>query len=387
MTRRDLLRLIALALAGLAWRAPIWWLGPLVALILPLWVPLTKNKRDRFILAVVYFAAGSFGLIPGSGVFFGHGATSFLLGAVLWAGSSALLALPWVFADARRPWTIIAAIGLDAIPPLGLFGWLSPLTAAGIFWPCTGYLGIIFLMTGIVTTHHFLISDGKSKISIFLLSGIFLFSISSNSGIGISGNSKNIPEIKKVDTYVGKFPKNILSVISRNKKIIDAGLRNSGNSIILFPETIAVWQAGTAYQYENSVPTGQTWLIGATTEKGGKKADSIIIIRYGMPSQIIFRAAFPVPVSMWHPWRKGGYIATWREPIKKIAGIKMAAIICYDQLLVWPWLEIMPGRPKIILLPRNEWWAKGTGIPVIQKNTAAAFSRLIGAKEITATNW
>ena len=337
--------------------------------------------------AGVYFASGSFGLIPGSGVFFGHGATSYLLGAALWVVSSALLALPWVFADARRPWTIIAAIGLDAIPPIGLFGWLSPLTAAGIFWPGTGYFGIIFLMTGILSAHHFFNSDGKSKISIFLLGGIFLFSISSNSGIWISGNSKNIPEIKKVDTYVGKFPKNIMSVISRNKKIIEAGLRNSGNSIILFPETIAVWQAGTAYQYGNSVPPGQTWLIGATTEKDGKKADSIVIVRHGMPSRIIFRAAFPVPVSMWHPWKKRGYIATWREPIKKIAGIKMAAIICYDQLLVWPWLEIMPGRPEIILLPRNEWWAEGTGIPVIQKNTAAAFSRLIGAKEITATNW
>ena len=82
-----------------------------------------------------------------------------------------------------------------------------------------------------------------------------------------------------------------------------------------------------------------------------------------------------------------GHGATWSEPVKTIDGVKVASVICYDQLLVWPWLEVMAGNTQLVITPRNDWWASGTGIPRIQRDTSIAFSRLIGAREITATNW
>lgn len=96
-------------IAGLAWRAPVWWLGPVSALVLPVGVPLMRDRRSRFIASALYFGAGSFGLVPGAGVFFGHGPTSYILGAVLWIGSAALLAAPWILSDAKKPWTILLA--------------------------------------------------------------------------------------------------------------------------------------------------------------------------------------------------------------------------------------------------------------------------------------
>jgi len=81
-----------------------------------------------------------------------------------------------------------------------------------------------------------------------------------------------------------------------------------------------------------------------------------------------------------------GYRAYWWEPVRRIEGVRAWASICYDQLLPFVWLEAVIQHPDVILLTNNEWWAKGTGIPTIQRNTAWAWGRLIGVPEIEGEN-
>ncbi|WP_158005001.1 nitrilase-related carbon-nitrogen hydrolase [Acidiphilium sp. PM] len=331
-------------------------------------------------LVTLYFLSASAGLVPGAGVFFGHGATSYILGLALWLGSSLILAAPWMWADTEKPWTIIVALVIDAVPPIGLFGWVSPITAAGILFPGSGVIGIVLLFAWIVSFHWYLNDAGSRTYQAILIASLVL-----NSSTGFNKNIAPL-HFSAVNTNLGPQPENPVSVISRNSKVI-AAARADKSKIVVLPETVATWLPGTAAQYAASVPPGRTWLVGATTQKNGSLWDSVVGVRRGKPSNTLFRAAFPVPVSMWHPWKTGGYGATWDEPVKTIDGVKVASVICYDQLLVWPWLEVMVGNPQLIITPRNDWWARGTGIPRIQRDTSIAFSRLIGAREITATNW
>ena len=366
--------------AGLAWLTPWWLVGPIFSLILPIFGPLTKSKRDRFVLVTLYFLSASVGLVPGAGVFFGHGATSYILGLAFWLGSSLILAAPWMWADTEKPWTIIVALVIDAVPPIGLFGWVSPIAAAGILFPGSGVIGIMLFFAGIVSLHLYLNDAGSRTYKAILIASLVL-------NISTSLNKNIAPlHFSSVDTHLGPQPENPVEVISRNGRVI-AAARADKDKIVVLPETVATWLPGTAAQYAASVPPGLTWLVGATTRKNGLLWDSVVEVRHGKPSRTIFSAAFPVPVSMWHPWKSGGYGAAWSEPVKTIDGVKVASVICYDQLLVWPWLEVMAGNPQLVITPRNDWWARGTGIPRIQMDTSMSFSRLIGAREITSTNW
>lgn len=362
--------------AGLAWMAPIWWLGPLASLAVPLVVPTVKRKSHKFFLSLSYFAAGSIGLVPGSGVFFGAGPASYALGVAFWVSSATMLALPWVCADARKPWTVLAALAIDALPPIGLFGWLSPLAAAGVLWPGLGAFGVAALLAMIWAWHGRRYGWAK-----YVLGGLAVLAVTA------LGSPESPPtNIAAINTHFGKLPANPLAQIVRNQAIISIADRSPARIVVL-PETLVNWLPGTAAQFQAAVPAGKTWLIGATTfKRGGTLADSIVELHHDRPPSTLFDAALPVPVSMWHPWSNGGYEAVWREPVHQIDGKRATAVICYDQLLAWPWLEVSVNHPAVILATQNEWWAHGTGIPVIQQNTAQAWARLIGARVLVATN-
>ncbi len=362
--------------AGLAWMAPIWWLGPLASLAVPLVVPTVKRKSHKFFLSLSYFAAGSIGLVPGSGVFFGAGPASYALGAAFWMSSAALLALPWAWSRAQKPWTVLAALAIDALPPIGLFGWLSPLAAAGVLWPGLGVFGVAALLLMIWAWH-----ERRYGWARYVLGGLAVLAVTA-----LGSSAPPSTNIAAINTHFGKLPASPMAQIDRNAQIIAMAAKSPARVVVL-PETLVNWLPGTAAQFQAAIPSGKTWLVGATTiRRGGEMADSIVEVRHNRPPRTVFNAALPVPVSMWHPWKNGGYKAVWREPARQIDGNRTTAVICYDQLLVWPWLEVSVNRPAVILATQNEWWARGTGIPVIQQNTARSWARLIDARVILATN-
>ncbi len=224
-----------------------------------------------------------------------------------------LLALPWIWAD--RWWRVILAVLLDALPPLGLFGWLSPLTAAGILYPGLGMMGLIVTLAvigGIGTTHYKML--GAMMLAAILANLLILFSHQPSIPPGWIG----------VETHAGPVPENPLAQIQRNAQVIASAARESrGYDHVILPETVAGdWLPGTAMQYQNAIPRGQHWLVGAVLWADNTKWDVLLPVdahgRTGKERAI--KAAFPVPVSMWHPWAAGGYAAAWWEPVREIWG-------------------------------------------------------------------
>ena len=207
-----------------------------------------------------------------------------------------------------------------------------------------------------------------------------------------------------VDLHLGPITRNIMADMARNQEWISQTQAKAGHhTVVLLPETLLTWWAGNAAEVQSAVPQGQTWLVGASVPVGpALLADGIEEVRGGVvdgkgkPGHLIFVSPFPVPVSMWHPWYQGhgyvrtdgvGYEASWWEPVRKVDGVRAWASICYDQLIPWVWMEGVVQHPQVVLLTNNEWWARGTGIPEIQRATAWAWTRLIGSPVIDAKNW
>ncbi len=424
MSLRFPLSVLLTALCGASWMLPVHWIGPLLSLIFVLLVPLQTRRRFRYLVALSYYTAGSVGLLRGVAVFFDAHAPMWE-GAFLWLGSAALLSAGWAFAD--QPWKALIVLLFDAlIPPLAFFDWLSPLSSAGALFPDMGLaglaaLGTLFLIVddlGIYKRHLMVLGTFEIRLQWGMVATLAGIAILAN---GLAAQSRNAPQGCRlhscrlqgwlgVDLDVGEARQSILTNQARHTAIVRetlATLRtHKGVRVVLLPESLETDWAGNIWAIQRAIPRGQTWLVGMNVpRKPGLVTDSIVALqaaalpaaalRHEGPPQILFSSAFPVPVSMWHPWSRGtgytestnvGYSAAWWTPARKIEGRRTWASICYDQLLPFVWIEGVLQNPQVVLLTNNEWWAQGTGIPVIQRNTAWAWARLIGAPAIEAEN-
>ena len=100
--------------------------------------------------------------------------------------------------------------------------------------------------------------------------------------------------------------------------------------------------------------------------------DNVLVAITGRWQVILYRERMPVPVSMWQPWlglvgRSGGARAHFfANPIVAVRRRRIAPLICYEQLIVWPVLQSMLHEPDIIVAGGNGWWTTGTSIVAIQ---------------------
>ncbi|OYW97558.1 MAG: conjugal transfer protein TraB, partial [Rhizobiales bacterium 32-66-8] len=74
------------------------------------------------------------------------------------------------------------------------------------------------------------------------------------------------------------------------------------------------------------------------------------------------------------------------NPTVELAGRRIAPLICYEQLVVWPILQSMLHRPDAIVATGNGWWTVGTSIIDIQNASTIAWARLFDVPLVTAFN-
>lgn len=120
-----------------------------VTALIPLLWRLAKTRLNAFLLVLAYYLTAARGVPAGAATFFGdNGHTSFMFGIFLWLASSISLTLPWTLLwreYSALPEQILRqflVFWLITIPPIGLFGWASPLLSGGILFPGSGWLGI-----------------------------------------------------------------------------------------------------------------------------------------------------------------------------------------------------------------------------------------------------
>ena len=118
-------------------------LGPLCSVGLPLAVMLVRSgKLNRMGVALGYYLVGCWPIV---GAVTGYwGPEHWGIGIIAWLVSSMILSVPWILASG--PSGVLMAILITALPPIGVIGWLSPMNAAGVLFPGSGWFGLLLFL-------------------------------------------------------------------------------------------------------------------------------------------------------------------------------------------------------------------------------------------------
>jgi predicted amidohydrolase len=132
-------------------------------------------------------------------------------------------------------------------------------------------------------------------------------------------------------------------------------------------------------------------IAGATVVDAGGY-DNVLVAIDGNGSSVLYRERMPVPGSMWQPWRSwlggsgGARAHFFANPVVEIGSTRIAPLICYEQLIVWPVLQSMLEKPDIIVAVGNGWWTSGTSIVAIQRASAVAWAKLFAKPLVLSFN-
>lgn len=383
MARALVLILIA-ALVGV-----IGWSGEPLALPLAMLFPaLWAFARRRFVAALVaaaYFLAASRGLPQGVANFYG---SDIWPGLFLWLVASlafvAVHALLWTSRPGGgRAARFLLASALMAVPPFGIVGWAHPLTAAGVLFPGWGWPGLAAAMVGLAV-----MATRASPIAAIVLGGLWLWSAA-------TWTAPPLPDrFRGVDLDMGQSLGRD-GTLERQRDLIASVTRAGGQGarIVVLPESaLGFWTPSVEQLWREALASGDVAVIAGAAVIDPQGYDNVLVAISADKAGILYRERMPVPVSMWQPWRRwlgqdgGARAHLFANPTVELAGRRIAPLICYEQLIVWPILQSMLQRPDAIVATGNGWWTVGTSIIDIQNASTIAWARLFGVPLVTASN-
>lgn len=427
MDRKTALRCLALLGIGTALSTGHQ-VGIVAAIAMP---PLAMSENDRrsaYAAAFCYYAGASWPVIPAARNFFGPSA-SLVEGIAAWLVAAVLLASPWPLAWTNRRsvilWRAPLALLATVIPPLGIIGWASPLTAAGFLFPHTAWFGLLAcaLVVGALAIWPL-------RATVVVAAAALVLNLS----------FPDIPAPPKdwegVDTHFGSIAHAAPNPLSEYKAAewIQSRALSSTAEVIVFPETVVPWwTSATEIFWQQTLDalhtSGKSILLGATLpihparlgHNGSHPrfdfSTELLTLRASVPGDQsngvtaatpsvqsraplyqnavlirgvqsgLFLQRIPVPIGMWEPFSDSGVPINLHGPgILRIAKQRAAVLICYEQLLTWPILASMLERPTVILAVANDCWVQGTPVPRYQAATTQSWTRLFHVPLVRAVN-
>jgi hypothetical protein len=381
--------------AGIA--AAIAWNGAFatipLSLIAPLLVYQAKSRWQAYAFMFCYYAAAGAPLIRGARAFFGDQGTP-LIGLSLCIGSALLLALPWglFFSRSRKiaMWLVPMCVLFAAIPPLGVIGWASPLISAGVLFPGTGWLGLAFV---VMFLSLFRLRPGWSVVVLVLCSLV----------AHICYTEPLTPEgWAAIDTQYGGAGQGEPNFATefRTHQSIQETILSSKAVVLLFPEhLVSHWNEATEAFWESTLTTAatqhRTVLIGAGISLPATSRNPFaqnrfqnVLLGRGQVNDAFYQERIPIPIGMWKPFGTDGVpLNLLGSGTIRVRDQKAAVLICYEQILAWPFLSSALEHPTILLTSSNDYWARNTRIPEIQRSSAESWARLFHLPMLSATNF
>jgi predicted amidohydrolase len=393
-------------------------IGITASVLIPALALRAKSRRGAYEVALSYYAGALWPLIPGAKNFFGPN-VSFFVALILWAVAALLLALPWPLVwsvDVRQAlWRVPVGLALTIIPPLGIIGWTSPLTAAGFLFPATHWCGLLacVLLTGALA-----VWPKQAGVALFCIAAVanLIHPMEPTAPKGWEG----------INTHFGSIAQEVADpfAVYRIAEEIQHEALSAQASVIVFPETVVpYWTASTDAFWQQTLAelkaSGKTVLIGARIprEQFGSRplydfsaelamlnnAPPPVSVRLPgtMPwspayiNSVVIRGAqramfeqrIPVPMAMWNPFKSDSTPLNLGGPAVLRIGSKRAAIlICYEQLIMWPLVTAMLENPDVLVAVANDYWAFGTTIPRFQRSAVQSWARLFGIPFVLAVN-
>ncbi len=368
----------AVAIGAGAWSGPFWAL-PLALVFPAVWVA-ADSRFDAAVIAVGYQLAGTRGAPVGIARYYD---TVFAKGVVLWLLAAAVVGFAWAVlwrtSRRRRLLSVPLAFVMTAVPPIGIVGWVHPLTAAGALFPGWGWFGLAGTLAVALAL------AALPRLALLAVAGVLLgWAILVEAPTAVPSGWRGI------DTHhgFGTGAADPLRDYERQLALIEE-MKRSPARVLLFPESAGgLWtRASDALWVEALAPGGHTVLLGAEIpEADGRSANALVEVN-ARGSCVVYRQRMPVPLSMWRPWSHSGTRAYgFAHPVVTAGGLRAAVLICHEQVLVWPILHSLALRPDIVIGCANAWWCGDTTIPAVERNSTLAWARLFGRPCVLATN-
>lgn len=372
--------------AGAGW---IGWSGH--ALLLPvagafpmLW-SLARTRLQAAVISAAYFLAASRGLPQGVANFYGQ---DIWPGLLLWFfASTAYVAVHVVLWTNREGWQkslrYIAACLMMAVPPFGILGWAHPITVAGVLFPGWGWWGLAVMAAGLA----FMTTRYRPAAAMAMI-GFWLWSAAQWTPLNLPASWVGVD--LQMGASLGRE-----GGLNRQKKLIDVALAQPPGTTVVLPESaLGYWTPTVArFWHEGLTGTGITVIAGAALIDG-RGYDNVLVTVSAGKTEVLYRERMPVPGSMWQPWRAwiggddepGARAHLFQNPVVEVGTSKVAPLICYEQLLVWPVLQSVFHRPDLIIAVGNGWWTAGTSIIDIQRASSEAWARLFDLPLVISFN-
>jgi hypothetical protein len=414
-------------------------LGIIAAAGMPL-ACLTPGRREvAFKSASAYYIAGLWPMVPGLHRYIGQ-STTLLIPIAIWIFTALLLSVPWTVAWTsdrlhclwREPLALLAT----TIPPLGIIGLASPLTAAGYLFPGTGWTGLaaVALLPGILLSTQVLDVRRRWVVRCFVIG--FCIGITGEARVLRPGDAQPPRGWIAVNTHFGDVSGPFRDFPAA--QFIQQKADETSARVLIFPEAIVPrWSEATEAFWHQSLDRcrsrGQTLAIGAglpakaglanddrerlrdlrsydfgaaidalkrmdtpTAIHGSVIPDGVVTPRQeridntmlivGAESATFYQRV-PVPVGMWRPFSRISVPLRLNAPgVLAIDHQRAAVLICYEQLLTFPILASMLQHPTAIVGISNTFWVDGTPIPRYQTTAIRAWAKLFRLPYFLAVN-
>ncbi|MHC1550172.1 conjugal transfer protein TraB [Phyllobacterium sp. K27] len=364
------------------------WSGNMAALPVAMFFPLLWAKSpSRVVAAAVsasYFLAASRGLPQGVANFY---AADFWPGLLLWVMASSSFSLVHAVLWTRQPGRVravryVVAIVLMALPPFGIVGWAHPLTAAGVLVPGWGWVGLV------ATAILLVVMTGRRwQIAVAVMLVLYAWSAT-------DWTQPKLPDRwKGVDLALGQNLGRDGSIRYHRDLIAEVKAKAGDARFVVLPESaLGFWTPSVMRLWQDGLHGSGITVIAGAAVIDAAGYDNVMVSISAAEGRILYRERMPVPVSMWQPWRVwmgedvGARARFFANPIVDVSGMRIAPLICYEQLILWPILQSTLHAPDIIVATGNGWWTSGTTIIAIQQASAVAWSRLFGVPIVMAFN-
>jgi hypothetical protein len=399
--------------------------GLVLAAGMPVVCLMAGSRMAAFDSALSYYAAGLWPMIPGLQRYIGSSASP-LVPLAIWLLAALLLSLPWIVAWTPRTteylWRVPLAFVALSVPPLGIVGLISPLTAAGYLFPATGWVGLaaVALLPGVLLCS--LKTTSPSRITASLL---FIATYGALATIGRLGNSAEaltIPGWVGVDTHFGDVSQPLRDYSAAT--FIQQTATESAAHVLVFPEFIVPrWSEATEVFWRRTLDRcrerGQTLLIGAglppagpvnhvvpvynfsasidAIENGNSSLSPIrdlvrlepvdnTLLAVGASSGTLYQRV-PVPIGMWRPFTNVSVPLRLNGPgVIEIDHQRVAVLICYEEMLTFPVLASILRDPTVMVGISNSFWFDDTTIPRYQATAMSSWARLFRLPLFMAVN-
>lgn len=354
------------------------------ALAFPLLWSLAPSRSAVAFISTGYFLSASRGLPQGVAAFY---ASDLWPGLLLWLAASvsfiAVHTALWSMEGIWRPVRYLAAAVLMAIPPFGVTGWAHPITAAGVVFPGWGWLGLAAMTASLVG----LVTRWGPAVAVALF-GFWLWSAA-------SWTDPHLPETwRGVDLTMGASLGRD-DGLQRQRDLIAtvrASAAGGARQTVLPESALGFWTPTVERLWVSALRNVDATVVAGAAVVDANGYDNILVAIGRDGGKVLYRERMPVPGSMWQPWQtwlggSGGARAHFfGNPVVEVQSAKIAPLICYEQLVVWPILQSMLGKPDIIIAVGNGWWTSGTSIVAIQRASATAWAKLFAKPIVLSFN-